>query len=352
MGRPPSMVDVAREAGVAHVTVSRVLNAPDSVRPETRQRVLAAIDRLGYRRNDVARALKSGQTMTLGVVLAGAELFELARMLFGLETTASGAGYGISLARWQGTEQGALADVIGRLTDRGADGVVAFADRPVAAEALDEVHVGVPLSVVMSGRLSNPAVSTVEIDQDLGARLATRHLLSLGHRHIAHLAGSSATFDAAARLEGWRAEVLAAGLDATGVLHGDLSARSGYELGLRLARTRPRPTAVFAANDAMATGLLAACAEVGLRVPQDLSVVGFDDLSASAYLVPALTTVRQDHFELGRRAADVVLGLMAGEPARHHSIAPDLVERRSTCPPLHPETRDDAQAHSSSPTAS
>lgn len=324
------MVDVAREAGVAVATVSRVVNGEPVVRPATRDRVNAAIERLGYQRNDAARMLKSGRSMTIGVVIAGSELFELPRILLGVEQAAAESSYWVNLASWQGGGPDALPTTVRRLIGQGAEGVAVIADRPVAAEALERLSVDVPISVVMSGDLSNPAIGSVELDQRLGARLVTRHLLDLGHREIAHLSGRLTAFDAQARVEGWRAELESAGVPVQPVLEGDFTAESGYQLARRMMAGDRLPTAVFAANDQMAMGVLAAFAEGGVVAPRDVSLVGFDDVPGAGYLVPALTTVRQDFVTLGRRAIEVLMEMIGGAEARHHLIPPTLVVRRST----------------------
>ncbi|MFF5494143.1 LacI family DNA-binding transcriptional regulator [Streptomyces aquilus] len=331
MDRPPGMMDVAREAGVSHITVSRVINGHPSVRPETRTRVEAAIEKLGYRRNSVARALKSRRSSTIGVVIVGSDLFELPRILLGVETAAKAAGYWVSLASRQGeSTTGDLVETLQRLTDQSVEAIAVVADRPVAVEALTRLAIGVPVAVVMSGNVPSPDLSFVEVDQELGARLAVRHLLGLGHRDIAHLTGALRTFDARARVEGWRAELAAAGAGGA-LLEGDFSAESGFRLAHELcAADADLPTAVFAGNDQMAMGALAAFAERGVRVPQDVSVVGFDDMKGAGYLVPALTSVRQDFAHLGRSAIEVLVRMLGGEPAERHKIAPDLVVRRST----------------------
>ncbi|MEV4288735.1 LacI family DNA-binding transcriptional regulator [Nonomuraea bangladeshensis] len=156
MNRAPGMVDVAREAGVSHVTVSRVLNNHPSVRPETRARVEAAIEKLGYRRNSVARALKSRRSSTVGVVLAGTELYELPRVLRGVQTAAQRAGYWVNLASWQGGTTTDLAETLQRLTDQAVEAIAVIADRPMVMDALTGVVTGVPISVIMSGNVPNP----------------------------------------------------------------------------------------------------------------------------------------------------------------------------------------------------
>lgn len=328
--RRPSMVDVAREAGVAHVTVSRVINSPASVTPETRDRVNAAIAKLGYRRNDLARTLKSGRSMTLGVVIAGSELFELPRILLGVETAAQAAGYWVNLASWQAGNQARLLEMVDRLVAQGVQGVAIIADRPAAASIIDSMDVTIPVSVVMSGDVANPRVGSIELDQRLGARLATRHLLDLGHRDIVHLTGRLSAYDASARLEGFVQEMAASGIPEPRHIEGDFTAASGHRLGLELMTGTSVPSAVFAGNDHMAMGLLSAAAATGVSVPGDLSVVGFDDIAGAEFLIPPMTTVRQDFVSLGQRSVEVLVGLIEGEEPRHHLIPPALIVRGSS----------------------
>lgn len=334
MNRPPGMMDVAREAGVSHITVSRVINGHPSVRPETRTRVEAAIQKLGYRRNSVARALKSRRSSTIGVVIVGSDLFELPRILLGVETAAKQTGYWVSLASRQGeSTTGDLMETLQRLTDQSVEAIAVLADRPVAVEALTGLAFGVPVAVVMSGSVPNPDLSFVEVDQELGARLAVRHLLDLGHRRIAHLTGALRTFDARARVAGWQAELAARGAEGA-MLEGDFTAESGFRLARELfVDDAGLPTAVFAGNDQMAMGVLAAFAERGVRVPQDVSLVGFDDMKGAGYLVPALTTVQQDFDHLGRSAIELLVRMVGGEQAAQERITPELVVRRSTAAP-------------------
>lgn len=328
------MVDVAREAGVSHVTVSRVLNGHPSVRPETRARVEAAIEKLGYRRNSVARALKTRRSSTIGVVLAGEELYELPRILRGVQSAAQRAGYWVNLASWQGGTTRDLTETLRRLSDQAVEAVAVIADRPMVVDALADVVTGVPITVIMSGNVPNPELGFVELDQELGARLAVEHLLALGHRRIVHLAGPMSTFDFWARVEGWQAALKDAPEAHGELIEGEFTGNGGYRLAHRLVtRAQELPTAIFAGNDLMAMGVLAAFAHHGVRVPDDVSLVGFDDIPGAAYLVPSLTTVRQDFVGLGERGVEQVLRMMGGEPASCERIAPELVVRRSTAPP-------------------
>jgi LacI family transcriptional regulator len=266
----------------------------------------------------------------LGVVLAGSELFELPRTLLGIEQAAKDAGHWVGLTSWQGGTHEQLEQCLGQLVGQGAAGVAVIADRPVALEALDRTVARVPISVVMSGNVANPAIGSVELDQEEGARLATRHLLDLGHRDVVHLSGRMETYDARARVDGWRAELQGAGIAEPRVLHGDFTARSGHALATELIDTGHLPTAIFTGNDQMAIGVLSALAARGVSVPGDVSLVGFDDVAGADYLVPALTTVRQDFVTLGRLSIEVLLDLIGGGAARHHLLSPSLVVRAST----------------------
>ncbi|MCJ1695875.1 MULTISPECIES: LacI family DNA-binding transcriptional regulator [Rathayibacter] len=334
MVKAPGMVDVARLAGVSHVTVSRVLNGHPPVRPETRAKVEAAIEELGYRRNSLARALKSGRSSTIGVVIAGSELFELPRILLGVESEAKSAGFWVTLASWQGGDQGDLEETLSRLSDQAVEGIAVIADRPLAVEALASVHTRVPTTVVMSGQVEGTGLSFVELDQVLGARLAVRHLLELGHSSVAHISGALRTFDARARVEGWRAELHSAGRGEGLLLEGDFTADSGFRLANELLeRPEALPTAIFVGNDHMTMGVLAAFARRGVSVPEDVSLVGFDDIAGAGYLVPALTTVRQDFVNLGSLSIRILTEMMRGDAPRVARIPPDLVLRESTAAP-------------------
>lgn len=331
--RRPGMVDVARAAGVAHVTVSRVLNNHPSVRPATRERVLRAIEDLGYRRNNVARALKSGNSKTIGVVIAGSELFELPKVLSGVEAAARRAGYWVNLASWQGGTAADLASTVDRLTDQAAEGIAIIADRPVAVTQLEQMVTRVPVSVVMSGDVQNIGVTSVELDQRLGASLVVGHLHSHGHRDIVHLSGRLDVYDARARLDGWREAMAAQGFADAEWYEGDFTAKSGYELAMRLVDEQDLPTAIFTGNDQMAMGVFAAFAQAGVHVPNDVSVVGFDDITGADFLVPSLTTVRQDFVALGSTSIERLVANIDGEAAAHHLIEPTLVPRASSAAP-------------------
>lgn len=330
--RPPAMSDVARVAGVSHQTVSRVLNEHPSVLPATRQRVLDAIVALGYRRNRAARALVTRRSGTVGVLTSGSALFGPTSTLIAIERAARDAGLYVSVTTLQRWDAGEVAGVLEHFLSEGVDAVVVIAAHDEAVEAVRTFPLTVP--VVMVGPTDLPApLRAVAVDQYAGGRLAVRHLLDLGHTDVVHLAGPVDWLDARRRIEGWRDELAAAGIGAPEPIPGDWTADRGYEVGRELV-TGDLPTAVFAANDQLALGLLRAFAEAGVRVPGDVSVVGFDDVDGSANFFPPLTTVRQEFGALGRACMEVLLAALAGaEPAATELIAPSVVVRASSGPP-------------------
>jgi DNA-binding LacI/PurR family transcriptional regulator len=324
------MADVARLAGVSEMTVSRVLNGNPNVRPQTRERVLAAMREFDYRPNPAARALVTGRSSTVGVVSLGSTLFGPASTLFGLEQAARSAGYFVSVASVRDLSRESIVAAVERLHRQGVEGVLVIAPHVAAQAVLRTVSRAVPVVAVEAGTAGGLPV--VAVDQAVGSRLAVEHLLRLRHRTVWHLAGPRDWLEAQARERTWRWVLHAAGAPVPPVLRGDWSARSGYELGRELAAD-PAVTAVFAANDHMALGLLRALGEAGRRVPGQVSVVGFDDVPEAAYLTPPLTTVRQDFDEVGKRGMALLLAQMRdgdGHAARRARIRPSLVIRSST----------------------
>ena len=332
--RPPDIYDVARLAGVSHQTVSRVINNATNVRPATRDRVLEAIVALGYRRNRAARALVTRRSSTIGVMTSGSNLWGPSGALLGVERAAREAGYFVSLASL-GMGDGEVADAMGHFRDQAVDGVIVIAPEAAMAHAADPLVAEVPVVMVAAGAEPSDRVMIISVDQELGARRATRHLVGLGHTRIGHVAGAAGWFDATARRRGWRTELESAGLTPSVLWPGDWTAESGYRAGVELRellRSSPRtaPTAVFVANDLMALGLIRALHEGGLSVPGDVSVVGFDDIPGAAFFRPALTTVRQDFEELGRQSIALLLAALRHEERISAPIPPLLIAREST----------------------
>jgi DNA-binding LacI/PurR family transcriptional regulator len=325
------MSDVATRAGVSHQTVSRVVNGHPNVAPRTRARVERAIAELGYRPNVAARALVTGSTRTIGIITMHLNQYGPAQTLVGLEKAAREAGYSVSVAI---LDDMAVREVVDRFVAQRVDAVVALSTNDDAARALGALDLPVPLVVVqVGGNASRPAVY---VDQEAGARLATRHLLDLGHRTVHHIAGPPDWQEARARVAGWRAELEETGAPLPGCPCGDWTPSSGFAAGgqlVALIREGEPVSAVFVANDQMALGLLAALHRAGLCVPGDVSVVGFDDVPEAAYFTPPLTTVRQDFAELGRRGVQLLLAQLRGEELHLDPVPAQLIVRSSTGPP-------------------
>ena len=330
--RPPTMADVADVAGVSHQTVSRVVNGATAIRPATRERVLAAIADLGYRRNTAARTLVTRRSGSIGVITTDMSQFGPARTLLGLESASRAAGYQLSLALMSDYTPTALVEAAEHLLMQAVEALVVVVAHPQTLPLLASLQPGLPVVAVGAGVAPMPL--TAGIGQVEGAEQATTHLLELGHASVAHLAGPGDWLESVARAKGWRQAMRRAGLPAPSIIaEGDWSARSGYEIGRSMLRG-PRPTAVFVANDQMALGLLRAIDEAGLRAPDDISVVGFDDLPEAAYFTPPLTTVHPNFFELGRRAMDLIARALDGDLAALATpVEPVLVIRASTAAP-------------------
>lgn len=326
--RTAVMGDVAALAGVSQMTVSRVINDRSGVRDETRTRVLRAMQELDYRPNVAARALVTGRSKTLGVVSFDTTLYGPASTLFGIEVAARAAGYFVSIATLASLDRRALGDAVERLREQAVDGVIVIAPHDATVEGLRDLAVDVPLVAVEGGFGGGAPV--VAVDQYAGAARATGHLLSLGHETVWHISGPAEWLEARARERAWQETLSAAGRRIPEVLVGDWSARSGYAHGKTLIDAADA-TAVFVANDHMALGLLRALHEAGLRVPADVSVVGFDDVPEAAFFSPPLTTVRQDFAEVGRRAMRQLLDQLEGRTRPADGvIEPDLVLRESS----------------------
>ncbi|PEG52356.1 LacI family transcriptional regulator [Mycolicibacterium diernhoferi] len=324
------MADVARLAGVSHQTVSRVINGSASIRPETKARVEQAISELGYRPNTAARALVTRRSGVIGIVGSNSALYGPSSIQRSVEEAARAAGYFSSMVPLAEVTREALADALDHLARQSVEAIVMIAAQEDALAVAHAADSGVPM-IVVEGDLSGRGLS-VGVDQIDGARQATRHLISLGHRAIDHIAGPRTWTEARGRRIGYEEAMRDAGLEVRESPVGDWTPARGYAIGCELAR-RSDATAVFVANDQMAIGVLHAFARNGLRVPEDVSVVGFDDLPESAYLNPALTTVRQDFKAVGQRAIELVIATLEGATLDVSLLAPELIIRESTSTP-------------------
>ncbi|WP_318779096.1 MULTISPECIES: LacI family DNA-binding transcriptional regulator [unclassified Arthrobacter] len=327
--RAANIRDVARAAGISHQTVSRVINGHASVRESTRLKVLAAMEELQFRPSRAARMLVTSRSGIIGVLVSHGAYYGPSSSLAAIESAARDAGYLVDIANV--TDDDSITKALDRLVGHAAEGLIIQAPQFKTLEAIEHLSIDIPFVTVHStARLEDHRLS---VDQVAGARLATRHLLELGHRRIVHVTGPKGWVETGERIRGFRVEMSVWGAEAAEPLVGDWTAESGYRIGKELLRDG-NFTAVFSSNDQMALGLIHAFREGGLDVPRDISVVGFDDIPEAAHFLPPLTTVRQDFAELGRRCIALLLADLRGEPETHHRhVVPELVVRNSAAAP-------------------
>ncbi|MEF2975975.1 LacI family DNA-binding transcriptional regulator [Subtercola sp. YIM 133946] len=328
-GRAPSIRDVARLAGVSHQTVSRVLNNHPSIRDETRARVQRVMDDLQYRPNRAARVLVTSRSRTIGVLASSASHYGPASSIQALEQAARAEGYFVNTVNLEGTDRSTIERGLNHLLDQAVEGLIVIAPQVRIFDTLHDMNISLPFVSLQS---TGDAGRALSVDQITGARLATRHLIELGHRNIYHLAGPQDWIEAEARMHGFLTEMSANDVPVTAPILGDWSADFGYHAGRELLRVRDF-TAIFSSNDQMALGLIHAIRDAGLDVPRDVSIVGFDDIPEAAHFWPPLTTVRQDFPELGRRAIALLLGDIADQVSTPTDLVPDLIVRASTATP-------------------
>ncbi len=326
---PVTLLEVARAAGVSASTVSRILNGTAKVAPEKREAVEAAIRRLNFKPNLFARSLKTGITMTVGVLTQAIESQFYSRALKGIEMGLAESGHSciIVSGHWNAEADAASLKL---LTSRRVDGVIILtgniADNEVLAVAQQQ-----PV-VITERKLEGPNVRSIDLDQKHGGYLATQHLLALGHTRIAHLAGMEGRPHAQQRYLGYLQAHEEAGVTPNPqcVVHGNFTDRGGYLAAQKLLDSGEPFTAIFCANDESALGARLALHQRGIRVPEDVSLVGFDDLPLCNYMTPPLTTVRQPVYEVGLYAAHTLLEMM-GYPSEAVHVPPlELVVRQTT----------------------
>lgn len=328
----PASTDVARLAGVSQKTVSRVMNNEPYVREELRQRVLQAAQQLGYRPNGAARSLTSGRSNRLGVISLGSRLYGPMTMVVAIERSARRLGYAVSIAHTTEDDEHSIADAIGGLIEQGVDGIV-------LSEAVDEgpLGIGVDVPVLTIGRfpglVAGRRIRSAE-KADRGGYIATRHLIELGHQEIRHVSGPEQWWASRDRAQGWRTALAEARLGLSDPVAGDWSCESGYQAGVQLAADKDM-TAVFVANDDMAVGVLRAFDDLGIRVPEDVSVIGTDDIPVARYLRPALTTVALDFDAVATEGIGLLIAEITDPGSVEttlHEVDPPLVVRESTGP--------------------
>lgn len=331
MERRVSMADVAAVAGVSGQTVSRVVNDSPRVDPVTRARVEEAMAQLGYRPHRAARALRTGRTQTIGLLVSTLATVGNSRMLQAVADAASARGYALTVVTL-----GAHPDVAAafeRLGEQGVDGVVVLNEATAAAsETPAPPGLGLVVVDARPDAESRGRFGIVQSDHAGGARAATAHLLALGHRTVHHLAGPAGSFAASERERGWDEALAEAGAARPSIARGDWTAASGHAAASALVGDTD-VTAVFAANDQTALGAIRAFADAGRDVPGDVSVVGFDDIADAADYRPPLTTVRQDFDRLGELAVAALVAGIEDGVAGSEIVPTTLVVRGSTAPP-------------------
>jgi LacI family transcriptional regulator len=331
---PVSMRDVGRLAGVSTSTVSNVVNKPESVSPEVARRVLAAIDQLGFVRNDAARRLRVGRSDTIGLVVINITNPFFADMAMGVEAAADAAGYSVLLAN-SAAKPGREGEALDLFARHGVDGVL-VAPAGNVLERLDVLRQrGIP--VVLIDRVDDRGLlSSVAADNVVGGRLATEHLIAIGRRRLLFIGGSRDVSQMRDRLSGARDAVAATrGVSLAVRSTTTLDAELGLAIGAELAAgpADARPDGVFAANDMLALGLIQGLARGGLRVPEDVAVIGYDDIAFAAAAVVPLSTIRQPSAAMGEAAARLLIQQLrepGPHPVRSVGFEPTLVVRAST----------------------
>ncbi len=331
MSKRITMADVAREAGVSLMTVSRVINNKGEVNTTTRKHVLAIVEQLGYRPSSIARGLATHHTRTLGLVvpdIANSFFAELAR---GAEHAAYAQEYNVFLCNTNEDQKRELA-VLQSLEEQRVDGVLLCSSRleePVLREAIAS-HAAV---VLFNRSLSGDNVGAVVIDDVYGGQIATQHLLRTGHQTVGFLAGPATSFSGRLRTQGYQQAMAQAGAgDVTAwISYCSPTVTGGREAALDLLNRQSMLTALFCYNDLVAVGALQACAESGRNIPGDIAVVGFDDIPLAALVTPTLTTCRLPRYELGRQSMQLLLECITGcaEECNRLVVRPELVIRAS-----------------------
>lgn len=318
--------DVAREAGVSYQTVSRVINNHENVSGKTRDQVMRAIEKLDFHVNRAAQIMQTERSNTIEAVLfySGFNLF-----LYEMARRSQQAGYHFVISAITEDE---FENTLESAASRFVDGLILIPHKPMVEdyEELASLCNGIP--VVQVGAKFGALLPSVLYDQMQGGRLATQHLINLGHHKIAEISGTLQNYDGNDRHEGWKATMKEHGLDTSLSIEGDYNIEGGYRCMNELLNAGADFTAVFVGNDSMAFGAHTALREHGLRVPHDVSIVSFDDIPEAAHFVPSLTTVRQDFKLLGALAVEYIISMIQNPdtPIHQRVLQPELIIREST----------------------
>ena len=326
---PVTLMDVARQAGVSPSTVSRILNGTAKVSADKRKAVETAIEQMHFEPNQLAQSLKSGRSMTIGIVVQDISSPFFDETLRGVDDGLKGTGYAsvIVSGHWDAQEEAARIKL---LLARKVDGIILLSGHIADKDVLHFSH---QKPIVATGRaLQSETAIGFKLDNENGAYLAVRHLIELGHRRIAFVTGPADNSDASERLLGYQRALKSANLefDANLVVEGDFHEASGLVAVNRLFDTQQQFSAVFAANDQIAYGVRLSLYRKGIRVPDDISLIGFDDLPGSLYTTPPLTTIHQPLYDMGLLATTTLLGLISGKKVDVELPKLELIVRETT----------------------
>lgn len=324
-----SIYDVAKKSGLSVVTVSRVLNHDPSVREKNREKVLQVMQELDYRPKAAARSLAKGKTSLIGMKLSTLDDSFFDAVVKVISERLAERGYFLTLSVSTDKEPAGSPLLF---QEEHVDGVILLSPMREEEDRKELEKRGIPY-VMIDHQHPAPAVPAIVVDNYAGALMATNHLIGLGHRQIAHIAGPELFLSSRERERGFRQAMLEAGLEPFSIEPGQFQISSGLEAADRWISAGRLPTAVFAADDYTALGMMDAFKTAGIRIPQDVSVVGFDDQIIASQFRPKLTTVRQPAEEIGRRAVELLLASLGGGGAEQLELKPELVVRESTSPP-------------------
>lgn len=325
-----TLADVARAAGVSPQTVSRVLHGSSAVREQTRARVLAAVRALEYQPNLAARSLAAGGSDSVGVVIAVRLYHGVAATFDEVARSIGESGGDLIVASADPSDPRSVAIALQHLQGHSVPVIILISQESNVPMELARVGTTTPVVALLSGNHEIPGITTVQIDQGLGSRLATEHLLKLGRTDLLHVAGDISWQDAVERLAGYRSTCRSHGIGDRWITTNAWDPAGGYRIGMRLV-ANGLPEGIVAGNDDIAFGLMRAFNEAGVHVPDDVAVVGFDDIPEAAWSTPSLTSIVQDFAALGRTAVDVARSATAtGKLPDPVLIAPTLIVREST----------------------
>lgn len=339
-----TIADVAALAGVSTATVSRALAKPDSVRPDTVAQVMEAVRASGYTPNSSARMLRTQRTNMVLVVVPSIANQMYSHVLRGIDTGLAPAGYGVIIGNLDNTPN-KEARFIDLAFSRQVDAIILLCGFVPAAHGRSLAEAGLPM-VALCSPVGNPAIPDICVDDEGAAREAGRYLVGLGHRRLAYAAGPKGQIVDTTRWTNFRAAAMESGVPAGDILRieGHPEGRFGYRSGMAAAERfltlqQDRPTAVFCASDEVAIGFMKTIRDAGLRVPQDVSLLGFDGIDQTEFTEPVLSTIRQPRQDLGRVGAETLLAMLEGRETRPVRLPAEFLPRASTAPPGHPAAR-------------